>query len=142
MISVTLKPDSQRPGYFLHEDLPNLPESSHMRVTFRPHAWRPPTDVFETSREYIVRVEIAGMQDTDFTIVLDGRYLSIRGVRSDLPEKRAYHQMEIRYGEFISEVEVPGAVSVKEIEAYYNNGFLHVRLPKARPVKIQIEEEG
>jgi HSP20 family protein len=140
MISVTLKPDVQRPDYYMQEDLPNLPESLHLRVAVRSHAWRPPTDVFETADEYIVRVEIAGMQDTDFTIVLDGRYLSIRGARSDLPERRAYHQMEIRYGEFISEVEVPGAISVKDIEALYNNGFLQVRLPKARPVKIQVEE--
>ncbi len=140
MVTITINTKPQRPSYHMSDNLTNLPDTSHPRPAMRSHAWRPPTDVFETAEEYIIRVEIAGMQDTEFTIVLDGRNLTIRGMRSDYPERRAFHQMEIRYGDFISEVEVPGAISAKEIEAFYNNGFLQVRLPKARPVKIQVED--
>jgi len=140
MISVTLKQDVYKPGLYSLEDLPILPEPSPLRATIHSHTWRPPTDVYETPEEYVVRVEIAGMQDTDFSIVLDARTLSIRGIRSDIPERRAYYQMEIRYGEFSCDVELPGPISAKEIEAYYSNGFLQIRLPKAHPVKIHIEE--
>ena len=140
MISIAVKPEVHKPVLYALEEFPNARDVAHLRVTIRSHTWRPPTDVYETSEEYIVRMEIAGMQDTDFSIVLDGRTLSIRGTRSDIPERRAYHQMEIRYGEFSSDVELPGPIAVKEIEAVYNNGFLLIRLPKARPVKIHIEE--
>ena len=142
MINVVLKPDVQRPGYYILQDIRNLPESTRQRVVVRPHAWRPHTDVFETDEVVVVRVEIAGMEETGFTIVLDGRYLSIRGVRSDVhvPERRAYQQMEIRFGEFSSEVELPSDISLEHIEAVYSNGFLYVRLPKVRPVNIKVEE--
>jgi len=138
MINIALKPDAQRPGFYILQDIHSLPES--LRQSARPHVWTPPTDVFETEDAIIVRVEIAGMLENDFSIVLDGRYLSIRGMRSDVPERRAYHQMEIRFGEFATDVELPHPVSVSEIEAVYSSGFLHVRLPKARPVKVSVEE--
>ncbi|HEY5671105.1 MAG TPA: Hsp20/alpha crystallin family protein [Anaerolineales bacterium] len=140
MINVVLKPDVQRPGFYILQDVRKLPEATRQRMAVRSHAWRPPTDVFETEEMVIVRVEIAGMEETDFTIVLDGRYLHIRGVRSDVPERRAYHQMEIRFGDFSSEVELPSDISLEHIEAVYSVGFLHIRLSKVRPVKIKVED--
>ncbi len=140
MIQIELKHEPQKPSFYILNDLSGLSDSPHIRLSLRQHAWRPPTDVFETEDEYVVRVEIAGMEDADFSIILDGRYLSIHGARSDIPERRAYHQMEIRFGEFSSEVELPGPVSVKDIAAVYDNGFLQIRFRKTRPVKIEIEE--
>lgn len=110
----------------------------HWRLTMRTPHWRPPTDVFEIEQAFIVRVEIAGMQEEDFSIELDGRVLIIRGARPDQQERRAYHQMEIRFGEFISELEIPSAVNAAQVHAEYQNGFLRVILPKARPQKIEI----
>lgn len=139
-MNVDLKPDVKRPGFYILEEYHIPADSPRMRGVLRPHVWRPPTDVLETDEAYLVRVEIAGMEENDFTILIDGRYLAIRGVRSDIPERRAYHQMEIRFGEFSSEVELPGPVALEGIEAAYGNGFLQVRLPKARPVAIHVEE--
>jgi HSP20 family protein len=110
----------------------------HWRLSMRTPHWRPPTDVFETDEDFIVRVEIAGMEEEDFSIELDGRNLIIRGVRPDQQERRAYHQMEIRFGEFSSELEIPAPVKSDEVRADYQNGFLRVILPKARPKKIEI----
>lgn len=140
MINIDLKPDVHKPGYYVLENIQNLPESVHLRMGTRSHVWRPPTDVFENDEAVIVRVEIAGMLENDFSIILDGRYLSVRGLRTDVMERRAYHQMEIRFGEFASDVELPYQISASEIEAVYSNGFLQIRLPKARPVRISVEE--
>jgi HSP20 family protein len=111
-----------------------------MRLTIRSHMWRPPTDVYETEQALIVRLEIAGMSEADFSIVLDGRYLMIRGVRSESPERRAYHQMEIPFGEFGVDLDLPFNVVMSAVEAVYSNGFLRIILPKTGPQKIQIEE--
>lgn len=140
MTGITLKPDPQKPGIYIIEEFRPLSDALHLRVAMRPHVWRPPTDVYETEDAIVVRVEVAGMRDADFSIILDGRYLSIRGVRPDVQERRAYHQMEIRFGEFSSDVELPAPVVIKDIEAMYSNGFLRILLPKARPQKINIEE--
>ena len=105
----------------------------------RTHTWRPPTDVFETDEAYQVRVEIAGMRGTDFAVTFDKQTLVIRGVRSDEGSQKAYHQMEIAYGEFETAVQVPEPIKVPNIEASYIDGFLRVELPKAQPKVISIE---
>ena len=107
--------------------------------------WRPPTDVYETDDRVVVKVEIAGMEEGDFTISLSDRSLTIAGVRHDpLAETEgrtlSYQQMEIRYGEFKTEVYVPGAIVEEEIEATYEDGFLRVVLPKVKARKVPVAE--
>lgn len=110
------------------------------RVSLRPVTWRPPTDVYEVEDGYVVRVEVAGMREEDFSVELDGRFLVVRGVRSDTPERRAFHQMEIRFGEFSIEIEMPAPVQAADVQATYQDGFLRILLPKARAKHISIEE--
>ncbi|HEX7975707.1 MAG TPA: Hsp20/alpha crystallin family protein [Anaerolineales bacterium] len=116
--------------------------SPRWRVTVRTPVWRPPTDVYETDDRIVVRVEIAGMREADFSIELDDRFLLIRGVRPDIAERRAYHQMEIRFGEFSIEVELPAPVISGEVKASYENGFLHVTLPKARSQQVHVDDQN
>jgi HSP20 family protein len=110
------------------------------KLHMRSHTWRPPTDIYENDDTLVVRVEIAGMSENDFEIAISGKKLSIQGNRPDISEKRAYHQMEIRYGEFGIEIELPFPVSGEKTEALYRNGFLHVWLPKELPRQIPVNE--
>jgi HSP20 family protein len=107
-------------------------------LTLLPTYWRPPTDVFESEDGYTVRVEIPGMRDGEFSVTVENNVLTIRGTRSDSSEKRSFHQMEIRFGEFSTEVDLPSNVSVNQIQAEYDDGFLRVFLPKASPRQITI----
>jgi HSP20 family protein len=102
--------------------------------------WSPPTDVYETEKEYIVRVEIAGMREADFEVIFENGFLFISGVRPDVSERRAYHQMEIRFGKFSTSIAVPGPVDLDRSEAKYEAGFMTVVLSKAKPKEIKIEE--
>lgn len=110
------------------------------RMHNRSRLWRPPMDIYETETELVVRIEIAGMQEEDFKVVQKGRVLSIAGVRADLTERRAYHQMEIPFGEFLIELELPVHVDEKSTFASYQQGFLKIILPKVQPSQIHIEE--
>ncbi|MEJ2597158.1 MAG: Hsp20/alpha crystallin family protein [Anaerolineales bacterium] len=140
MVQVISKSDPRQPG---QNSLPGVQPggsgSLRWRFIVRTPTWRPPTDVFEIEQAYVVRVEVAGMKEDDFTIELDQNVLSIHGVRADLPERRAYHQMEIYFGEFGIEMELPGTVIANQVQATYQDGFLRVILPKARPRQVQIE---
>ena len=102
--------------------------------------WRPPTDVFETDEAYTVVVEIAGMRGADISVVFEKQLLKIQGQRSEAASRKAYHQIEIAYGEFETHVRFPSPVEVAQVEATYMDGFLRVRLPKARPHRVQIDE--
>jgi len=110
------------------------------RVLMRTPSWRPPTDVYETEDTIIVRVEIAGMREEDFTIELNGRELIVRGARQDPAERRAFHQMEIRFGEFSLSLELPFHIVSEEVQATYREGFLVISMPKSRPRQIQVGE--
>jgi HSP20 family protein len=85
-------------------------------------------------------VEIAGMRESDFKLSLQERLLLIRGVRPDVLERRAYHQLEIPFGEFASEVELSVPVVAEQVTAEYKEGFLKIILPKARPQQIHVGE--
>jgi len=98
----------------------------------RARGWSPPTDLYETEFSFNVRVEIAGMRDQDFEISMENNILFITGSRPDQSERRAYHQMEIRFGKFDIAIGIPSEVNVEEATAEYKNGFLSVVLPKAR----------
>jgi HSP20 family protein len=99
------------------------------RLFVRSPAWKPPTDVYETDD---------AMGEENFSIELNGRELFIRGIRQDTDERSAFHQMEIRFGEFILSLELPFYISTEQVQAVYNNGFLRVMLPKAEPRHIPI----
>ncbi len=137
MITVVLKPSP-------HRTAPLPDKNDYMIVNWRisnhPHAWRPPTDVYEREQDMVVRVEIAGMNENGFSISLDQNILTIGGARADISERRAYHQMEINYGEFLSIVEIKSAIDVEHIQAEYTNGFLWIFLPKAQPKEIKIKD--
>lgn len=137
MLSVALKPGQRRN--------PQVPESPdfgivNLRVSSHPLTWRPPTDVYERDDSLVVRVEIAGMKEEDFLIQLDQNLLVIRGARTDLNERRAYHQMEINFGEFLTGVDLQVPIDVENVRAEYQNGFLWVFLPKTQPRIIKIKE--
>jgi HSP20 family protein len=108
------------------------------QVNARAYTWSPPTDVYETEASFIVRVEVAGMREADFTINIDRNFLIISGMRADGPERRAYHQMEIRFGEFSTAIELPLNVNADKTEAEYHDGFLMVVLPKLKATEIPI----
>lgn len=101
--------------------------------------WSPPTDLFESEEALVVRVEIAGMKEEDFEVALENNVLLIAGTRSDSPERRAYHQMEIRFGKFATSVALPAPVDAEAARAEYKDGFLTVTLPKAKPNQIKVE---
>jgi HSP20 family protein len=105
----------------------------------RSSVWSPPTDVYETEGAYIVRVEIAGMKEDDFDVSIENETLFITGSRPDTSERRAYHQMEIRFGKFATAVGLPGAVNVEQARAEYKDGFLTVTLPKAGTIQDEVE---
>jgi HSP20 family protein len=96
----------------------------------RSTTWSPPTDVYETEENCVIKVEVAGMRDEDFEVAFENNVLMIHGHRPDRNEKRAYHQMEIRFGQFEIAVEIPVVVDMEKALAEYKDGFLVIILPK------------
>jgi HSP20 family protein len=142
MIIVNLKPagfrsnqlSQDRSAYFVSGMV-------NWHITGKPNVWHPPTDVYETEDKIVARIEIAGMHEGDFSVTFDHHILSIGGVRQEISEKRAFHQMEIFFGEFSSEIEILTPVDDANISGEYQDGFLRITLPKSAPKQIIISED-
>ena len=101
--------------------------------------WNPPTDVYETEDNFVVRVEVAGLRDDDIEVAIENNVLMISGSRADLNERRAYRQMEIRFGKFEIAVEISVPVEIEKSAAGYKDGFLVIELPKSTPKKVEVK---
>ena len=129
-----------------------LHEIEHMSVSHasttrwilvgRSHLWRPPTDVYETEDEIVIKVEIAGMRAADFSISIHDQRVMISGMRRDTGSARAYHQMEIHYGEFRTDIELPGRFDRAGVQASYDDGYLTLVLPKLKAQRIDVKDGG
>lgn len=112
-----------------------LPFSFHGGVR-----WFPPTDVYETASEYVVTMAIPGMRIEDISVQFDHSTLRVQGVRREpCTDRRHYHKMEIPVGPFERRVRVTRPVQVDAIRVQYDDGLLHVALPKTaseRQVRI------
>ncbi len=137
-VKIDLKTHQESPGWYTADENEKNIGIFRYRMSSRSYKWRPPTDVYETEDAIIVRVEVAGMRDSNFTITLNDRVLTIEGVRPDQSERRAYHQMEIRFGEFRTEVVLHVPVDSQAVQAEYMDGILRLLLPKIKPHHIQI----
>lgn len=100
--------------------------------------WQPPTDVYETDDSAVVIVEIAGLRAGDYQVSLVGRTLEVSGERSDPAAKLAYQQMEIRYGKFRTQVQLPRALELSEQTAVYEDGLLKIVLRKAQARRVPV----
>lgn len=94
--------------------------------------WRPQTDVYETEKEYVIRMDIAGMEPGDFAVTLHRRMLTIKGARRDPtpPGQKHFHKMEISVGPFERNVEIPPSIRISSLEAHYERGYLLVKIVK------------
>lgn len=115
--------------------------------TLSNQVFHPAVDVYETPDQVIVRIEIAGVEKSDFTVELSHTALRIRGVRKELTRKAdaAYRLAEIQYGPFERVLRLPAAVDPEVASTVYKNGFLELHLAKsAKPkvYKIEVTDGG
>ena len=113
----------------------------YMAASWQVHSsvWTPPTDVYDTESKLIVKVEVAGMREENFEVAVEEQVLLIRGNRTDHNQRRAYYQMEIRYGKFEIAIGLPSGLNLEEAHAEYKEGFLTITFPKIQAKKIEVE---
>lgn len=105
----------------------------------RSSVWSPPTDVYETEEGFVVRLEIAGMREEDFEVAMEASLLTVSGVRPDINERRAFHQMEIWFGRFEIAIEIPVPIDVEASLAEYRDGFLMINLPRLDSKQLKVD---
>jgi HSP20 family protein len=105
-----------------------------------PSGWKPNVDVYETSEDLVVAIDLAGVAPETIDISVTGRRLLVSGSRHPLvrPGARRIHNLEIPYGPFELAVNLPCPVDSASSAANWKDGLLEVVLPIPSPVRPQI----
>jgi HSP20 family protein len=111
---------------------------------FSTSVWAPVVDIAEDDKEYLITVELPGIDKKDVKVSVEKGILSISGERQNtLDDKKAKsHRIERSYGAFRRSFSVPEDADSSKIAAEYKNGVLHLHLPKApetQPKQIEIK---
>jgi len=107
-------------------------------------AWTPAVDIAEHDDEYLVKVELPGVNKDEVKITVESNILTIRGEKKQEKEikKENYHRVERSYGSFQRSFTLPTTVKSDKIDASYKDGILSVSLPKAeeaKPKQIEVK---
>ena len=99
----------------------------------------PAVNIKETPENYEVEVAAPGMTKKDFKVELDGNMLTISSERSNQHEEvedERYSRKEFSYQSFQRTFTLQkGVVDIENIEAKYDNGLLHLLIPKREEAK-------
>lgn len=98
----------------------------------------PAINIREKEDHFEVEVAAPGMEKKDFNITLEGNVLMISSAKQHTDEKKEenYTRREFSYQSFQRSLELPkGIVDGEKIKANYENGLLHLAIPKKEEAK-------
>lgn len=108
----------------------------------RPTVWRdmmeqfqgrmPRTDVIDRDEDFLVRVEVPGVDKKDIEVSLADNMLTVKGKvqHEEKEQKGDYYRCEISQGAFSRTVLIPAKVDTSKVAASLKDGVLEVTLPK------------
>ena len=118
---------------------------------FAPHttaadtgAWLPPVDIHEEANQFVLNVDLPGVDPKAVEITADQGVLTIRGQREDARREArdGYRRIERIKGEFQRRFTLPETADAQSIKAKVTNGVLEVAIPKlaqVQPHRITVE---
>jgi HSP20 family protein len=97
--------------------------------------WTPASDITETESDYLIAMDLPGIDRDALQIDIDDNRLVVKGTRAIAGSKQ--HRSERPRGKFLRTFSVPGSVDQGKIGAEYKDGVLQIRLPKRSEQKAK-----
>ena len=107
-------------------------------------AWLPPVDIHEETSQFVLNVDLPGVDPKGVEITSDQGILTIRGQRQDVRKesREGFRRIERTSGEFQRRFSLPESADAQNIKAKFVNGVLEVSIPKlaqVQPHRITVE---
>ncbi len=102
-------------------------------------------DVWENEEEIVIQAPVAGVENDDIEIIIEGDVLKIKGERPNTTEVKEenYLLKECYWGSFGREISLPESIKKEDVKASVEKGILTIKLPKKEQEqegkKIEIE---
>lgn len=143
----------------IHQELNNFLRDTLLTHSFanplnikKNSIWRPAIEVKQNKENYIVKVQLPGINKDDIEIEIDNDFMTITAeIQEEKEEKQEdekntrFHTSEFRYGKYQRTISFDQPVKADLAEAKYKNGILKITVPKqniedSKPKKIEIKE--
>jgi HSP20 family protein len=99
----------------------------------------PPFNVFRKGDDFVVLMELPGMNKADLDIRVKGKTIHIAGTKSaDYATNASVHRRERLAGRFDRAVTIPVEIDAEKVNAEYSNGMLALFLPRAERDKPRL----
>ncbi|SDL45161.1 HSP20 family protein [Franzmannia pantelleriensis] len=107
------------------------------RVGDMPGLLQPRLDIAERDSEYVISVEVPGVEEKDISLSLDEQRLVIEGEKrqESRSEDNQLHRIERSYGRFRRVLDLPADAKHEDIKASFSNGVLTVQVPRSEHAK-------
>jgi len=108
-------------------------------------SWEPNTDIIESEKNVIIRLELAGVARKDLCVkVKNGKLTVIGKRRQGLPQMNLlFHQLEIHTGDFEKTISLPETMEHNDITAQLTEGILEIVISKeSQVVEIPISDSS
>lgn len=105
-------------------------------------AFQPLLNFKETDSQYVLTVDLPGMDKDSINVEVKGRFLNISGERKEekSKEEEGFYHQELNYGSFFRSVLLPKDALVKNISSEYKNGVLTVIIPRDKSKKEEVQK--
>jgi HSP20 family protein len=128
-----------------HRDIDDLFGRFFQRPEDSLHSWVPRMETYRKDSDYVVRLDLPGVDPSNVHVQVEGNVLTIRGERKSEEEKGPEYR-ETFYGKFERQIALPQSVEADKIVARYEHGVLEIRVPlpaqlTGRKIPIQIEQQ-
>lgn len=143
----------------IHQELNNFLRDTLLTHSFanplnikKNSIWRPAIEVKQNKENYIIKVQLPGINKDDIEIETDNDFMTITAeIQEEKEEKQEdeknarFHTSEFRYGKYQRTISFDQPVKGDLAEAKYKNGVLKIIVPKqntedSKPKKIEIKE--
>lgn len=94
--------------------------------------WSPSSDISETEKEYVIRLDVPAVKKEDVKVTLDQGVISISGERRQQSDDKSekFHRIESFFGTFERSFSLPENVNADAVTCDSKDGILTVHIPK------------
>ena len=94
--------------------------------------FKPQVDLSASEQEYVLTVEIPGVNEKEISVDISGGTMTIKGEKKKEKEEKEkdYYRIERQYGTFQRVLSLPEDVDQDNIKAKFKNGVLTVLIPR------------
>ena len=105
-------------------------------------SYSPLMNVSETESDYLVMMDLPGVEKKDVDVNLKNGILTVSGERktSEKSEENNRIWHETTFGAFSRSFELTSDIVEEKIKAKFNNGVINITIPKAEEVKPSVKK--